>query len=254
MSFQADYPDAIVFPSHQSNYYLPENHGGIENHPRAFILHTPEEPWDDNESTPNYFAAPNRQASTHYYMDSDGDVYQLVPERCAAIANGLWGKPLPSWALPSSLNWQTLSVEIEGYASQIQNTLIPYQPQFNGLVKLIRHRCTVWNIPIDRIHIMGHYQLSVDRTDPGVGFPWQELMLALQGEEEMTPDIIRRKGSHETYSWYHGAFRRNNDANDRIQYGELFDINPNPDTDDTDVRDVEGSAIDWAKTKGIILE
>src|SRR3990167_8757003 len=102
VSFTADYPGAIVYPAHASNYYTPAGHGGVPNRPRALFLHTPEEPSDGHEYTPIFFADPNRQASTHYYADSDGDWYQLVPEVCAAIANGLKGKRLPAWADPNT--------------------------------------------------------------------------------------------------------------------------------------------------------
>lgn len=192
-SFVADYSGAIVYPAwynlanHQdtrNNYYRPEGHGGVPNIPRAWVLHTPEEPADDNETTPAYFAGPGRKASTHYYLDDDGDVFQLVPEFAAAIANGLNGKPMPSWAGPGSLNWQTLSVEIEGYAHSVHETMPVGGVQFNALVKLIKDRAHVWGIPLDREHIMGHYQLSIDRSDPGARFPWDELMEAILEPEE----------------------------------------------------------------------
>lgn len=182
-SFVADYPSAFVYPAHPTNYYRPETHNGVPNFPNAWVLHTPEEPSDDNETTPAYFAIPGRAASTHYYLDSDGDVFQLVPEYCAAIANGLKGKPIPVWAQPTSLNWQTLSVEIEGYAHSIHQTMPVGGVQFNSLVELIKNRAHVWGIPLDRTHIMGHYELSIDRSDPGALFPWHDLMKALTEPE-----------------------------------------------------------------------
>lgn len=185
--FIADYPGAIVFPAHPTNYYRPNEAPQFHapNWPRGWVLHTPEEPADDNESTPAFFAAPNRSASTHYYMDSDGDVYQLVPENCAAIANGVIGKPYPAWADPAhSLNWQALSVEIEGFAATIQHTLIRGGPQWRGLVALIRDRARAYAIPLDREHIIGHYQVSNQRSDPGAWFPWVALMEDLQAAEE----------------------------------------------------------------------
>lgn len=183
--FTADYPGAIVVPSHPTNQHTPESHGGVSNQPKAWFLHTPEEDADDNEGTPYYFANnANLEASTHYYMDSDGDVYQCVPERNYAYANGLNGKPLPSWADPStSLNWQSLSVEIEGRAASIHDTMPIGGPQWNGLIKLIKHRAAAYNIPLDREHIMGHYQVSTARTDPGPKFPWDALMRDLKGAE-----------------------------------------------------------------------
>jgi N-acetyl-anhydromuramyl-L-alanine amidase AmpD len=174
-TFLKDYGSGIVYPAHTSNYYHPSGHAGIPNRPRAWVLHTPEEDADDTEVTPAFFAQPNRQASTHYYLDSDGDVFQLVPESCGAIANGLRGKPPPKWAdLSTSLNWQTLSVEIEGRAHTIHETM--KKPQYDALVALIRDRARAWKIPLDREYIIGHYQVANDRSDPGARFPWDALM------------------------------------------------------------------------------
>lgn len=223
-SFVADYPSAFVYPAHETNYYKPEGHNGVPNIPNAWVLHTPEEPSDDNETTPAYFAVPYRAASTHYYLDSDGDVFQLVPEYCAAIANGLNGKPIPVWAKPTSLNWQTLSVEIEGYAHSIHQTMPVGGPQFNSLVALIKNRAHVWGILLDRTHIMGHYQLSVDRSDPGALFPWDALMEALQETEEEKKvrtemAIIMLNGAY--YFVYMGKLAL---IPDEAMYNELFKV------------------------------
>jgi len=190
-TFAADFPGAIVVPAEADNVYSPTGHGGVPNRPRAFVLHTPEEPADDYPGTPKWFQQyhPERRGSTHYFVSWTGDVYQCVPESWGAIANGFNpGNPqrlsYPSWAGGFSLNWQTLSVEIEGYAHNIHNTMIVGGPQWQALLRLIRHRCGAWGIPLDREHIPGHYQLSVDRTDPGAKFPWDALMRDLAGEED----------------------------------------------------------------------
>lgn len=186
-AFAADYPGAVVFPAHEDNAYNPQAHGA-PNRPRAFILHTPEEPADSYPSTPHWFAQyhPNQRGSTHYFVSFTGDVYQCVPETWGAIANGLDGKPRPAWAGPESLNWQTLSVEIEGYAASIGQTLAVGGPQWRALVTLVRHRCQHYGIPADRAHLMGHYELSVNRTDPGAGFPWAAFMAEM--EDQMTAE------------------------------------------------------------------
>lgn len=184
----SDYPGAIDYPAHPTNFYLPENHGGVPNKPRGWVLHTPEEPSDNYESTPVYFsqAHPGAEASTHYYLDNDGDVYQMVPERCAAIANGVIGKPYPAWANPNtSLNWQSLNVEIEGYGHSIHLTMLRGGPQWQGLLKLIKHRAAAYGFPADRVHTIGHYQVASNRSDPGPLFPWDALIEDLQEDDDM---------------------------------------------------------------------
>lgn len=195
-TFAPDYPGAFVYPAHPTNYWTPETrpleYNGQPNQPRAIVLHTPEEDADDWESTPLYFAGANRRASTTWYVDNDGDVIQCVSAAWMAIANGLRGKPFPTWADPSaSLNWQTESIEIEGRAGSIQRTLVRGGVQWRSLLDLIRHRCRANGIPIDRDHIVGHYQLSNERTDPGTAFPWDALMEDLVAD---APRYSREQG------------------------------------------------------------
>lgn len=179
MSFAPSYPGAIPFWAHVLNYYGPGNPNSrrypngevIPCVPVALVFHTPEEPSDNREVTPGYFAAgfiPPSGASTRFYHDNDGDVYQMVPEPWGAIANGLDGKPRPSWATPGlSLNLQTDNTEIEGYASTLQRSITPRQ--WASLVDWSIDRCVRFGIPPDRTHLVGHYEISQWRSDPG---PW----------------------------------------------------------------------------------
>ena len=136
------------------------------NHPKVIVLHTPEEPSDNYESTPVYFSQPNRSASTHYYADSDGDLYQMVPEAHGAIANGVKGKPYPAGTDPAiSLNYQSVNIEIEGYAATIGQTLTARQR--TTVLRWIVSCATRYGIPIDRAHVIGHYEVADNRSDPG---------------------------------------------------------------------------------------
>ena len=161
--FTPDIPNSIVVPAHETNVI---HH---VNKPRALVLHTPEEPADDYESTPPYFQRRNLGASTHYYQDNDGDLYQMVPERLGALANGLRGMPRPRWALavPNSLNLQTLSIEIEGYAAGMRRTCRPGSRQWIGTRNWIISCCLRHDIPTDRAHVMRHDELANNRSDPG---------------------------------------------------------------------------------------
>jgi hypothetical protein len=173
-----DYPGAINFPAHPTNWFQ------LSNAPRGWVLHTPEEPADQYAGTPRWFATyhpdPNQRGSTHYFVSFTGDVYQCVPEGSYAIANGVIGKPYPKWADPAvSLNRQSLSVEIEGYAHSIHQTLTPGSVQWHALVALLKHRARAYSIPLDRAHVIGHYEVANNRSDPGARFPWDALMQSL---------------------------------------------------------------------------
>ncbi len=170
MTFTPDYKHAVAWPAHPSNWGY-----GQPNQPKGFCIHTPEEPADPHGGTPLYFAGANRNASTHYFVNQTGGVYQMVEEKEGAYANGVVGMPYPTWADPNvSLNLQGLSVELEGYASNIHVTLT--EPQWKGLVALVADRCTAHGIPLTRQRIFGHYEVSNQRSDPGLYFPWQALI------------------------------------------------------------------------------
>ena len=162
--FAPDYPGAIVVPA------FPGNVIDRFNFPKGIVLHSPEEPVDDIEVTPYYFARDlsPRRAYTHFYFDSDGDVYQMVPVSIGAVANGVQGKPYPPWAIRTlSLNLQTENCEIEGYAAGMHRTCLRGSRQWNSVVKWIENRCRFHRIPITRERILGHYEVSDRRTDPG---------------------------------------------------------------------------------------
>lgn len=168
--FTPDIPGLLVIPAHPSNLMRDRNTGEIKpiNGPRVIVLHTPEEPVDDVESTPAYFSQPNRSASTHYYADSDGDLIQMVPEKYGAIANGVKGRPYPIGTMSTmNLNYQSVSIEIEGYAAGMHRTCPPGSRQWGTVRSWIISCGLRHNIPITRARVIGHYEVASDRTDPG---------------------------------------------------------------------------------------
>lgn len=172
----ADYPGAIVIEARNYGY------SGAINRPRAFCLHTPEEPADDHMTTPYYFARTTRQASTTYFVSFHGFVVQCVPEDEGAYANAVEGKPYPAWADKTvNLNLQTLSVEIEGYAATIHQTMPRGSAQWKALVDLMAHRCEALNIPVGRT--FGHFEVSNQRSDPGA-LPIHQLIVDVQARME----------------------------------------------------------------------
>ena len=165
----------------------PTNTLGPPNNPKGFCVHTPEEPADDYPATPYWFSLPHpdRAGSTTWFISTKGTVYECVPEDVAAIANGVIGKPYPAWADPNvSLNRQTVSVEVEGYAATIGTTLTAAQRA--SLVALIRYAAAKYGFPIDRAHIFGHYEVANNRSDPGT-LPIDAIIAEAQ-EDDMTPE------------------------------------------------------------------
>lgn len=163
------------------------------NEPVALVFHTPEEPADANEVTPRWFADPRAKASTHYYADNDGDLYQMVRERDCAWAQGVRSRqrgslrpnavlPRPAWWLAEkiSYNCQALSIEIEGFAASIGRTFLVGGPQFRTVVAWAAFEARRHHIPVDRAHFVGHAELATDKSDPGPAFPWDALLTAVR--------------------------------------------------------------------------
>lgn len=202
MTFTPDYPNAITtYRVNPSGYgYTAPGGGALVNVPKAIVLHTPEEPADNYESTPVYFATPGIAAGTHYYLDNDGDVYQMLPESECPYAQGNRGgvnrtwkgqvDQWPPWATVGvTLNGQALSIEMEGYAASIGKTWT--DAMHASLVAWIKHRAAHYGIPLDRDHIIGHFEVATDRVDPGSTFPWARLMKDLKEDDVVDITKVR---------------------------------------------------------------
>ena len=171
-------------PAHRSNLYAAASrpYSGAERRIVALCYHTPEEPWDDNEVTPAWFEDPRANASTNYYADSDGDLYQMVRDEDFAWAQGVRSKdlilPRPSWWRDEFVSYNAcmLSIEIEGYAREIGETFIPGSRQFETVAAWSAFVCRKYGIPIDREHHVGHSELTRQKSDPGRDFSWAALL------------------------------------------------------------------------------
>jgi len=176
--FELDVPADLVTPHQVIKAPAFEgNLGGYgrPNVPRALVLHTPEEDADQNEVTPRWFADPRARASTHYYADDDGDLYQMVADVDCAWAQGThsgnrhWkgrASALPPWNEGVNNNCRALSIEIEGRAASIGRTLAPSQRR--TVVRWLARKSAQYDIPLDRDHVVGHEELATNKRDPGI--------------------------------------------------------------------------------------
>ena len=74
-------------------------------------------------------------------------------------------------------NRYTISIEHEGYGSNGGDGNLTEQ-QYQATLRLHRQLINKWNIPIDRNHIIGHFEIDkINRPNcPGKAFPWDRLM------------------------------------------------------------------------------
>jgi N-acetyl-anhydromuramyl-L-alanine amidase AmpD len=135
-----------------------------------------------------WFNSPNNAgSSTQYCIGKRGEIHQYVEETDAAWGNGQVRKP--SWRLlipDVNPNLYTISIEHEGFTGQ------PWtEEMYQADVWLIKQICQRWRIPIDRDHIIGHYQIdSVTRARcPGTGLPWDRLLGDLAAPEPLEQQV-----------------------------------------------------------------
>jgi N-acetyl-anhydromuramyl-L-alanine amidase AmpD len=120
--------------------------------PEAVVIHCMD---GTLTGTDAWFHNPASQVSAHYGIGKNGEVHRYVEETDTAWHAGRVNAP--SWALlkPNvNPNLYTIGIEHEGKPTDVWT---PEQKQASAA--LIKDLCTRWKIPIDRQHIVGHYQI-----------------------------------------------------------------------------------------------
>lgn len=130
--------------------------------------------------TLSWLQNPSAQASAHYLVTKNGQIYQLVKDEDTAWHAGIVNQP--NWHLydGTNPNYYTLGIEHEALAGEYLT-----EQQYQATLWLHQQLISRWNIPIDRNHIIGHDCLdSVNRpNDPGPNFPWDRLFADLSGTQ-----------------------------------------------------------------------
>jgi len=112
-------------------------------------------------------SSPNTQVSSHYLIDRDGKVIQLVDENQRA-----WHAGESYWGGHSDMNSASIGVEL------VNNGKEAFAPdQVKALLKLLSDIRVRHKIP--RGNFLGHADVAPGRkTDPSALFPWRELAMA----------------------------------------------------------------------------
>ena len=113
--------------------------------------------------TTSWFAAPKSKVSAHYAVGAKGEIYKYVDENDVAWAQGMVRSPSSKIVLSRpgvNPNSYCISIDCEGKDLAKVPDL-----EIKTLVSLIQDICTRNNIPMDREHILGHYEInSVTRS------------------------------------------------------------------------------------------
>ncbi|MFG3363994.1 N-acetylmuramoyl-L-alanine amidase [Streptomyces sp. NPDC048156] len=150
-----DFPGAESVPASTSNYTASSR---PTSYPLNYvIIHVTQETYADALAI---FQNPAKKVSAHYVVrSSDGHIAQCVRERNIAWHAGNW-----------DYNTRSIGIEHEGWVDQPEFfTDALYQSSANLTAAI----CAKYGIPMDRQHILGHYEVpGTDHTDPGPYWDW----------------------------------------------------------------------------------
>ncbi len=168
------------------------------------VIHTTEGSY---AGTISWFQNASAQSSAHYVIrSSDGQITQMIQEEDVAWHAGDW-----------NTNLHSIGIEHEGYVAD--PTTWYTDAMYTQSAALTKDICTRYSIPIDRSHIIGHYEVpgcstghgggSSCHTDPGDGWDWDKYMALVSGSTTSSspfPDGTSGSGSASTDGTRHGTF------------------------------------------------
>jgi N-acetyl-anhydromuramyl-L-alanine amidase AmpD len=159
-----DYSPARWVPASPNNYTVANR---AHDYPIDFIvIHDIEGSY---RSAITAFQNPTRAGSAHYIVSYSGQITQMVAEKDIAWHDGNW-----------DYNTRAIGIEHEGFA---------YTPglytsaEYRASAHLIASICSRWGVPLNRRHVIGHYQVpdpfhpglfggAEHHTDPGPYWNW----------------------------------------------------------------------------------
>jgi N-acetylmuramoyl-L-alanine amidase len=111
---------------------------------------------------------PQSSVSSHYVIEEDGRIFQLVDE-----ADRAWHAGLGCWQGCRDINSQSIGIEIVNPGHEFGYRPFP-DAQIASVIALSRDIVKRHSIRPDRV--IGHSDIAPDRKeDPGELFPWQKL-------------------------------------------------------------------------------
>lgn len=138
---------------------------------------------------------PRVEASAHFVVSRAGQIVQLVP-----VTDVAWHAGNSWW------NLHSIGIEHEGWAGKNAYT----EAEYEASAKLVAYLAHRWTIPIDRKHIIGHYQVPdpyhrgefggvSHHTDPGPYWNWGHYMHLVRyyAAHPVLPTFVKQMTLHE---------------------------------------------------------
>ncbi len=142
--------------------------------PEAIVIHIMEGTLNGTDS---WFKNPQSKVSAHYGIGKSGEVHRYVQETDTAWHAGRVNAP--EWKLikPASSggfinpNYYTIGIEHEG---KVDSDWTP--AMYDASAELVAAICKRWNIPLDRVHIIGHREIYSLKSCPGLKVDMDKLV------------------------------------------------------------------------------
>lgn len=152
--------------------------------PEAIVIHIMD---GTLSGTDSWFGDTTSQVSAHYGIGKNGEVHQYVQEADTAWHAGRVDSPTWSQIKQSvNPNLYTIGIEHEGKSNDVWP-----EAQKQASVALIRDICQRWGIPIDRDHIIGHYQIFSRKPNcPAANKAILDELVALAARKLAIPSIM----------------------------------------------------------------
>jgi N-acetyl-anhydromuramyl-L-alanine amidase AmpD len=152
---------------------------------RYIVIHTTQGAY---AGTINWFQNPKARVSAHYVVrSSDGKVTQMVLEKDIAWHAG-----------SRTYNQQGIGIEHEGF---VDDKSWYTDAMYKSSAAVTRALCLKYKIPMDRKHIIGHYEVPKQRsnhTDPGKLWDWKKYMSYVNPSRSVRKSRGLRKKAHAT--------------------------------------------------------
>ena len=189
----SDYPLAGWVPAAATNFTVSDR--PVSYQVNMIVIHSTEGSYSAAKAA---FQDPTRLGSAHYVVSRGGRIAQMVLEKDIAWHAGNW-----------DYNTRAIGIEHEGYATGT-NWYTP--AMYDASARLSASICSRWGVPMDRTHVIGHYEVpdpnnpglfggAGHHTDPGTNWNWpyymnlaQQYANALPSPPHLGPDPTATPG------------------------------------------------------------
>lgn len=121
--------------------------------------------------------------SAHYTIGFSGEVVKSVPARKTAWHAGTSEIGSGEKYESRVLNSNSIGIEHEG---RVDGAKFPTKEQYYTSAALTRYLCELYDIPMNRRHIVGHDEIKSAKGDPGPNWDWNYYMnLVRNGAREL---------------------------------------------------------------------